>query len=164
MSVRIVIPGKPHGKSRPRFGNGRAFIDPKALAFAERVHIAWREARSPFFGHAPLTMRVSVHRRRPNTHFRKDGALTTLGIKAGIRPVVTPDADNFAGTVTHRRNQMAEWRLRQNGGDKLIDELNSSTHMISYAERMSHPLMIEFKRLQAEAYEWSKTQPVVIAL
>ena len=74
------------------------------------------------------------------------------------------NADNFAGTVTHRRNQMAEWRLRQNGGDKLIDELNSSTHMISYAERMSHPLMIEFKRLQAEAYEWSKTQPVVIAL
>lgn len=113
MTVRLVIPGKPHGKSRPRFGNGRAFIDPKALAFAERVHIAWREARSPFFGHAPLTMRVSVHRRRPNTHFRKDGALTTLGIKAGIRPVVTPDADNFAGSVMDALNNLAYYDDRQ---------------------------------------------------
>lgn len=113
MNVRLVIPGKPHGKSRPRFGNGRAFTDPKATSFAERVHIAWREQKSPSFGDQPLTMHVCVHRRRPRNHFRKDGLLSRVGETAPERPVTTPDADNFAGSVMDALNHLAYHDDRQ---------------------------------------------------
>lgn len=113
MTVRLVIPGKPHGKSRPRFGNGRAFTDPKAVSFAERVHIAWREQGSPSFGPEAVTMRVSVHRRRPRQHFRKDGLMSQIGLASDPRPIVTPDADNFAGSVMDALNNLAYYDDRQ---------------------------------------------------
>ena len=113
MTVRLVIPGKPHGKSRPRFGNGRAFTDPKATSFVERVHIAWREQGSPTFCSEAVRMRVSVHRRRPRTHYRKDGLLSQIGVAAPLRPIVTPDADNFAGSGMDALNNLAYYDDRQ---------------------------------------------------
>jgi len=87
-----VVPGKPKGKGRPRFGNGRAYTDQATRAAEEAWQWAWRAGgRRMVVGHFGLAVEV-VHQspKRPTAPYPK-----------------RPDLDNVVKLVADALNGMA---------------------------------------------------------
>jgi Holliday junction resolvase RusA-like endonuclease len=92
--IRIVIPGPPRGKGRPRFGNGRTFTDPKTESYEREVKMAGKDAmagRAPLTG--PLTVTIVADFAPPKSGTK---AQVRGRLEGWIRPTGKPDADNIA--------------------------------------------------------------------
>jgi Holliday junction resolvase RusA-like endonuclease len=90
--IELQIHGRPHGKGRPRFANGRVFTDSATEAAEARVERAWENAGKPRLD-GPLVFELEMFIARPKTHRRRDGSLSTEG-ERNPWPCRKPDADN----------------------------------------------------------------------
>lgn len=116
----LVIPGAPHGKSRPRFGaGGKAYMPDKHRSFSERVTAVWLAAGSPRLDDGePVAMELTISRKRPASHFKADGLMSAAGRRAPFAPTTTPDLDNAAGSIMDALNGLAY------ADDRLITKLS----------------------------------------
>lgn len=94
--IEIYLAGAPVGKGRPRFvrATGRAFTPEKTVRFEDRLSLA---AQAAMAGRAlldgPLSVEVEIRMPIPVSKSKKWKADAAAGL---VRPVVKPDADNFA--------------------------------------------------------------------
>lgn len=105
---RIVVPGPPTGKGRPRFDprTGRAYT-PKGTRLAEGVvRDAWTHAGCPRLPDGPVAMTVVAVMARPKGHRTAKGLLNKKG-KATPRPTKKPDFDNVAKLIGDALNRHA---------------------------------------------------------
>lgn len=94
----LTITGRPHGKERPRFGQGRAYTTDANRSHARRVQTEWIAAGRPCLApDAWYAIRVYSYRRRPDGHYRRDGSLSAAGRRA--RFPGKPDVDNEAKAI-----------------------------------------------------------------
>lgn len=106
MKVELLIPGPPTGKGRPRFAQGRTYTD-KATQIAEtRVQRAWEDIGSPRLHDGPLYLRLYVGVERPQGHFKRDGSLSTEGLRHPF-PLRRPDLDNVVKLIADSLNGLA---------------------------------------------------------
>jgi Holliday junction resolvase RusA-like endonuclease len=104
--VRLVIPGAPVGKGRPRFGKGRTYTD-KATILAEKdVRAVWREGGSHRLPDGPVVAHIHICCERPQSHFTSKGALSATGRRSPF-PVRKPDLDNAAKLLLDSLNGLA---------------------------------------------------------
>jgi len=94
--IEIVLAGAPVGKGRPRFvkATGRAFTPERTVRFEDRLSLAAQAAMNgqPLM-EGPLKVLVEARMPIPVSKPKKWQAAALAG---QIRPVVKPDADNFA--------------------------------------------------------------------
>lgn len=100
-SVGFSVPGKPHGKGRPRFavrgGHARAYTPEATREYEARAAHAARVAMG---GYAPmggaLEVEIDVYLPIPSRFNRAQREAAQAG---AIRPTCKPDADNVAKAV-----------------------------------------------------------------
>ncbi|MBX5461659.1 MAG: RusA family crossover junction endodeoxyribonuclease [Steroidobacteraceae bacterium] len=92
--IVLTIPGKPHGKGRPRFAGGRVFTDARTQSAEARVLVAWEQAGRPRIpDDTPIAFLVTQAVQRPRSHWRRDGQLSVAGQREPW-PRRKPDFDN----------------------------------------------------------------------
>lgn len=108
MNVRLIIPGEPKGKGRPKFvkATGRAYTPADTRTAEQRVQGEWIAAGRPELGPGPLGMRVTAVMGRPKAHVRADGTLSTAG-RRSVWPVKRPDIDNLLKLALDSLNGLA---------------------------------------------------------
>jgi len=94
--IEFTLAGAPVGKGRPRFvkATGRAFTPERTVRFEDRLSLAAQAAMNG----RPLMegpLQVIVEARMP-VPVSKPKKWQTAALAGQIRPVVKPDADNFA--------------------------------------------------------------------
>jgi Holliday junction resolvase RusA-like endonuclease len=125
--VTLLIPGKPTGKGRPRFSNGRTYTDPKTATAELRVQAAWQDAGMPRLPDGPVCATIALAVSRPKSHFRTNGLLSTKG-EAATRPTSRPDLDNVAKLVLDALNGRAY------GDDAQVYDLHAFRYWASPGE------------------------------
>jgi len=82
--ISLVLPGRAHGKGRPRFNTktGRTYTDKQTRSQEELLRQVWLEAGRPTLGEVPLAVGIEVVLARPQGHFRKDASLSAAGIRS----------------------------------------------------------------------------------
>jgi Holliday junction resolvase RusA-like endonuclease len=104
-SFAIKVAGKPTGKGRARFGNGRTFT-PKETTMAENdVRAAWAAAGFPRL-EGPIALEVQLDVTRPQGHFKTDG-LSAQGQRMPRPMNRKPDLDNAVKLVMDALNTRA---------------------------------------------------------
>lgn len=102
-TIRILLPGKPFGKQRPRFSRatGHAYTPEKTVSFERQVGmIAAQHFNAPLEGPIRLTINASF---KPPKSWSKRKVADHLG-----RPHVSkPDGDNLAKAVSDSLNRIA---------------------------------------------------------
>lgn len=94
MKHKIIIPGDPVGKGRPRFTKqGRAYTPKKTKDYESRVRLAWIEAGGPYLD-GPVQVHVEAYHKMPNSWSRKK-----QGEMEGTPCLKKPDADNILKSV-----------------------------------------------------------------
>jgi Holliday junction resolvase RusA-like endonuclease len=102
----IHVEGKPAGKGRARFGNGRAFT-PKDTVLAENdIRAAWKTAGAPRL-EGPVALDVELRVTRPRAHFTTRGALSAVGQRMPRPSNRKPDVDNACKLVMDALNTRA---------------------------------------------------------
>lgn len=106
--VRLVIPGAPVGKGRPRFDsrNMRTHTDKKTERAEKDVRAVWREAGAPRLPEGPIVAHIKIYTDRPKDHFTSKGALSAAGLRAPF-PIRKPDLDNSAKMLLDALNDRA---------------------------------------------------------
>jgi Holliday junction resolvase RusA-like endonuclease len=106
--LRLIIPGAPTGKGRPRFvrSTGHAHT-PTATRTAEaRVANAWENAGAIRLPDGPLSCRIEAVVARPGSHWRVNGTLSAAGQRS-LWPTKKPDLDNIIKLVGDSLNNLA---------------------------------------------------------
>jgi Holliday junction resolvase RusA-like endonuclease len=102
----IHVEGKPAGKGRARFGNGRAFT-PKDTVLAENdIRAAWKSAGAPRL-EGPIAVEIQMNVTRPKAHFTSRGLLSKLGERMGLPWNRKPDIDNAIKLIFDALNTRA---------------------------------------------------------
>ncbi len=105
----ITIMGKPIGKGRPRFGNGRVFTDKATTLAEEAIRQAWVDAGEPRLPDEPVRLHVALGVERPKGHFRGNGELSLSGARTPFPSRQKPDVDNALKLVMDALNTRA-WK------------------------------------------------------
>lgn len=108
LTFRLVVSGKPRGKARPRFGNGRAYSDPVTEQAEADIRGAWVEAGSPRLEGA-IGIDIDLVVERPKGHFTTRGALSADGRRSPYPSGQKPDVDNALKLVLDALNGRA-WK------------------------------------------------------
>lgn len=98
MIATVTIPGDPFGKPRPRHAGRGTYRTKADKQYELRVRAAWRDAGSPAFGSAPVSVRVDAYAPLPTSRPKRVHAEPY---------VIKPDADNIAKAVTDPLNKLA---------------------------------------------------------
>lgn len=108
MNVRLVIPGEPKGKGRPKFvkATGRAYTPADTMSAEQRIQMEWVAAGRPELGPGPIGMRVTAVMGRPKAHVLADGSLSKSG-RGSVWPVKRPDIDNILKLALDSLNGLA---------------------------------------------------------
>lgn len=107
--IRLVVPGPPTGKGRPRFNRttGQAYTPAGTERAENRVQLAWMDAGRPTLMDAEaLVLRVEAVLGRPKSHYRTNGALTAKGLRCRW-PTRKPDASNIVKVAEDALNGLA---------------------------------------------------------
>lgn len=108
--VDFVVPGRPVGKGRPRLGAGGRVYTPRETTLAEQaIREAWINAGSVRLPDGPIQLRVTLGCERPQGHFKKDGTLSTEGLRHPYPARQKPDLDNAVKLTMDALNSRA-WR------------------------------------------------------
>lgn len=105
-SIVLTVAGKPTGKGRPKFGNGRTYTPAPTRAAEARVRDAWVEAGCPRLPEGPVWLYLEVVVERPASHWKKDGTLSAAGERLPY-PLTRPDLDNVLKLVSDALNDRA---------------------------------------------------------
>lgn len=125
MTVTFTVPGKPQGKGRPRFGNGRTYTPKKTLRYEQLIAEAYRLQSGYYFGTAALRVRITAFFPIPKSYTKKR---TKLIMQGREYPQKKPDGDNIEKAVLDALNGIAydddiqvielHWRKCYAYGDK----------------------------------------------
>lgn len=105
-SVTFFIPGKPRGKGRPRFCNGRAYTDEQTREYEERIAWNYRRIAGKFRFQDDVFLRVRVQQQMP---VPQSASKTRKAEMLGGRtfPSAKPDLDNVVKAVLDGLNGVA---------------------------------------------------------
>lgn len=107
VTLRIVIPGEPRGKGRPRFGRSRAgfavaYTDDKTAAYENLVKLAARQAGAVAID-GPLSVQIAAYFVPAQSWSKKRRAAALAGHEAPSRF----DIDNISKAVLDGLNGVA---------------------------------------------------------
>lgn len=106
--IKLVIPGKPHGKERPRLRKKakHPYTPEKTAAYEQLIQVIYRQAygNDSFPKGVPLDMRIKAFLPIAKSDSAEKRALKLSG---KIRPTVTPDWDNIGKIVSDALNTVA---------------------------------------------------------
>ena len=103
--LRFTIPGEARGKGRPRFGQGRAYTDPKTAAY--EALIGW-SARQAMRGRPPISEAVSVALVISVVPPASASKARRARLLAGLEAIRGPfDIDNVAKAILDGMNRIA---------------------------------------------------------
>lgn len=105
--IVLTVDGRPVGKGRPRFGNGRVFTDKRTESAENRVILAWQQAGKPRLPDGPIAFLVTQAVRRPKSHWKRDGTLSAAGERAQHPAGRKPDFDNALKLLADALNGLA---------------------------------------------------------
>lgn len=91
--VRLVIPGAPVGKARPRVTSHGTFTPAKTRRAEQDVRSIWREAGGHCLPDGPVVAHIHIYVDRPASHYTSKGELNATGRRTPF-PVRKPDIDN----------------------------------------------------------------------
>jgi Holliday junction resolvase RusA-like endonuclease len=104
--VRLVIPGAPVGKARPRVTSHGTFTPPKTKRAEADVRAVWREHGGLRLPDGPIVAHMHSYVERPAGHFTTKGKLSAAGRRAPF-PVRKPDLDNAIKLILDSLNGLA---------------------------------------------------------
>lgn len=107
MELRFTIPGKPCGKQRPRFGNGRTYTPEQTVNYENLVKLCFRQAypdHEPIAAGVAIVAEISAYYPIPKTASKARKA-AMLGYEEF--PCKKPDCDNVAKIVLDSLNEIA---------------------------------------------------------
>ena len=108
--IILRVAGKASTKQRPRFDprTRRAFTPPSNIISENDVRAIWREAGEPRVeDDVAIAIEVEIVVVRPQGHFKKDGTLSTEGMRHPIPRNKKPDLDNALKLVMDALNSRA---------------------------------------------------------
>lgn len=102
--TKIVVPGTPVGKGRPRFTrNGHTYTPDKTAAYEETVRLCWKtQGGHPFPAKTPVVVNITAYFPVPASYSKKKRAALE-----GAWHVSRPDADNIAKSALDALNGYA---------------------------------------------------------
>lgn len=103
----FTIPGKPCGKGRPRFYNGRAITPEKTVNYETLVKLAFRQTypnAEPIAAKVGLIATIKAYYPIPVSTSKKLQARMRAGL---MKPTVKPDTDNIAKICLDALNGIA---------------------------------------------------------
>lgn len=103
---RIIVPGEPYGKGRPRFGNGHAYTPKKTADYEAKIKSEWlKQAKGFKFSQGTaLALEVKAYQQPPKSASKKLLAAMSANL---VRPKKKPDFDNIAKIIGDALNQTA---------------------------------------------------------
>ena len=107
MTFDFFIPGKPVGKGRPKFGNGRTYTPEKTVNYENLVQVCFMKAypgAEPIKARVPVVVLMTAFYPIPVRKSEKQRDRMTAGL---VVPTVKPDADNVAKIVLDALNGIA---------------------------------------------------------
>jgi Holliday junction resolvase RusA-like endonuclease len=102
----LRIEGKPVGKGRPRFGQGRTWTPRETVLAEQEIRRAWEEAGAPRLEGA-LKILVLLRVTRPQSHYTSSGGLSAQGRRHVFPHRQKPDTDNALKLVMDALNTRA---------------------------------------------------------
>lgn len=105
-SVTFFVPGKPRGKGRPRFYNGRAYTDEQTRAYEERIAWNYRRIAGKFRFPDDVFLRVRVQQQMPVPQSASKAKKAEM-LGGGTFPSAKPDLDNVVKAVLDGLNGVA---------------------------------------------------------
>lgn len=107
--IHLIFDGDPVGKERPKFNTKtKVAYTPKKTAIAEKeIRSLWREAGKPRLPDVALELVIELYVQRPQAHFKKNGELSTEGLRHPIPRNKKPDVDNAIKLVMDALNKHA---------------------------------------------------------
>lgn len=105
-SITFFVPGKPRGKGRPRFSNGRAYTDEQTRAYEYQIAANYRRIAGKFRFSDDVFLKVRVRQLMPvpkNASKAKRSAM----LEGCIYPSAKPDLDNVIKAVLDALNGVA---------------------------------------------------------
>lgn len=107
MKFEFTIPGKPCGKQRPRFGNGRTYTPEKTVNYENLVRLCFRQAypnAEPISAGVQVTAVIEAYFQIPKSTSKKRRNDMFADV---IRPTSKPDTDNIAKICLDALNGLA---------------------------------------------------------
>lgn len=109
MKASFTVFGRPQGKGRPRFGQGRTYTPKSTREYETKIADAYRRMCSVngtvmHFGDRPIRMEIIAFYPLPKSSSR---AVQEAAFSGEIRPTIRPDLDNVAKTVMDALNGVA---------------------------------------------------------
>lgn len=109
-AVAFTVPGRAHGKGRPRFTNGRTYTDAATVQAEHDVLTCWQAAGGVRLADGPVHLSVTVFCERPKSHYKRDGVtLNAEGLRRPLPDNQKPDFDNCFKSFADALNGRA-WR------------------------------------------------------
>ena len=105
----LTVRGKPTGKGRPRFAQGRTFTPRETVLAEQAIRSAWEDAGAPRLTDGPVYLRVLLGIVRPRGHFTSRGDLSAEGRRNPKPHRQKPDLDNAVKLIMDALNTRA-WR------------------------------------------------------
>lgn len=103
--VRIVIPGQPVSKLRPRMTrNGHTYTPEKTVRYEKLVRDMWKVYGSENFGESPIRMEIDLYMKIPKSESKKKKEQMLNGL---IKHTKKPDIDNVAKSIIDGINGLA---------------------------------------------------------
>lgn len=107
MIYEFTIPGKPVGKQRPKFGNGRTYTPEMTVNYENLTKICFKQAypnAEPIAAGTPIAAVVIAYYAIPQSTSKRRKDMMTAGL---ILPMVKPDVDNVSKSVLDALNRIA---------------------------------------------------------
>lgn len=105
-SITFFVPGKPRGKGRPRFSNGRAYTDEQTRAYEYQIAANYRRIAGKFRFSDDVFLKVRVHQLMPVPKNASKAKRTAM-LEGCIYPSAKPDLDNVVKAVLDALNGVA---------------------------------------------------------
>lgn len=118
--VQYIIPGKPKGKVRPRFGKGKVYTDEKTKAYEQLSKMLYKKAAKCIAFPQGTPVRVCIVACFPIPSSANKSVQTEM--ETGVRlPLIRPDTDNIEkiildslnGTAYHDDAQVVECHVQK---------------------------------------------------
>jgi Holliday junction resolvase RusA-like endonuclease len=103
----FVVPGRPYGKGRPRFAQGRTYTPHETIVAEQAIRGAWETAGATRLPDGPVALEITLGVVRPRGHFKKDGTLTAEGWRHPWPARQKPDVDNALKLIMDSLNGWA---------------------------------------------------------
>jgi Holliday junction resolvase RusA-like endonuclease len=109
-AITLRIAGRATTKQRPRFDprTKRTYTPPSNIVSENDVRAVWREAGEPRIeDDCAVALEITVTVMRPAGHFKRDGSLSSEGLRHPVPRSQKPDLDNAVKLVMDALNTRA---------------------------------------------------------